>query len=121
MVRSRGAISPRAKNATAVPIRTMAMSRKMITSDLDLDDPLDDQRAGDGPSGRETDHDLASGRGEKRVHVVRVLELDDDEQEDGEQRDDPAGQLSLDSQRLDQPLQIEPLANRLGHAVYDLS
>ena len=48
-----------------------------ITSDFDLDDSLDHERSRDGPERGEGEDDLAPGRRQQRVQVVRVLELQD--------------------------------------------
>ena len=53
------------------------------------------------------------------MEVVRVLEPDGKHDDDGECRDDPARHPALHRQRLDEPLQVEPLTDGLGHPVDD--
>ena len=58
---------------------------------------------------------------DERVEVVRVLEFDHDHDHDRQRRHDPAGHPSLHGQCLDQPPEVEALANGLRDSVDDLS
>src|SRR6266480_4430484 len=96
------------------------MRRMIIGSHLDVHDSLDDQRPSGERDPREHEQSLAARRVVEDPDVVRVDEVDDEEQKDGEERQHPARHAALGGQRADGPPQLESLTDRLGDASQDL-
>src|SRR6266550_3021444 len=86
-------VTARTASATAKPSNaspSISTSTMVPPSHVEVDDPLDHQRAHDHHSHGEGQQRL-SGRGrEKRVQVARVDPRDDQHEDEGEERDDPA-------------------------------
>src|SRR3954451_15040301 len=117
--RRREVTNPRAINATAVAMSTSPMKRSRIisTSHLDVDDSLDDHRPREDEQSREDDHHLARQVGHEWMQVVGIQEREHEHEADRQCGHDPARHAALHRQRLDQPPQLEPLADRLRDAI----
>src|SRR5690348_5799918 len=89
-VRSRAAITPRATSATAVAVRNSPMMRRRITSNLDLDDALDDVGPGDDEECCHDEQDLAEDMRRERMQVIRIDHRDHRDQRNRQAGDDPA-------------------------------
>src|SRR3954463_4580443 len=90
------------------PVRSQEKQVARSISDLDFDDPRDDE----GPDGLhekgKSDEGVAPRGGEKRRHVAGIDRRDGKSDAEGEQRHDAAGQFALGGQRVDEALDLDP-------------
>src|SRR4051794_30816147 len=105
-------------SATAPATSTRPRMRTKITaaSDPDVHDLLDHHRAENDHEHADPEHEPSGGMREERFHVIRVEERNHEQQSDGQERDDPAGQSPLGSQASHQPAERGSLADPLDHA-----
>src|ERR1700757_1538445 len=75
----------------------ISISTTMATSDLHVDDLVDDDRAHDHEHGGEAEQDHAGAGVEQRPRVGRVDHRDEHQQRDGQHREDAAGEPALGS------------------------
>src|SRR4051812_26093148 len=115
---SRGSATARVASATAAPARSTASRRTIpiaFSLHLDVDDPLDEKRSGRGHDGGQHEQHMTRRRMEERIEVVLVDRDDDQQQRDRQERDDPASDPPLRSQRLDDAAKGEPLSDGVRH------
>src|ERR1700733_14709892 len=112
---------PKAMSRMPPPRAAASAMARRLTSDLDLHDLLDRDRADCDREDRHAQHDVSQRVGDHRIEIRWRDQGEESGKGDRQDRDDPARRTGLRGQRADLTLDAYALANRERDGVENLS